>query len=234
MIHVTPAAEPASFDAAVRRKGLLALAEMTGKQPPHPRIAGRPFRQLTREIVKPDNTTEKIPITQEADIPSSKLPAYWTEALDDLMTAYCRICAYSCFRIHPVTGGRSVDHMAPRSRAWNNVYEWNNYRLASTRLNSRKADFEDVLDPFEVQNGWFVLDLVGFQVLPAHNLDEATRSQIQDTIDRLGLNDFRSDRERDAENYWAGEVSFNVLLEESPFVAMELQRQNRLREEDRS
>ena len=124
--------------------------------------------------------------------------------------------------------------MAPRSRAWNNVYEWNNYRLASTRLNSRKADFEDVLDPFEVQNGWFVLDLVGFQVLPAHNLDEATRSQIQDTIDRLGLNDFRSDRERDAENYWAGEVSFNVLLEESPFVAMELQRQNRLREEDRS
>ncbi len=234
MINVEPAAEPVTFDAKVRRRGLLAIAEMTGKQPPHPRLAGKPFKQRTRAARQPDGSTVEVNITQEVDLPSSEFPTYWTEALDDLMEAYNRVCAYSCFRIHPVTGARSVDHMAPRSRAWDRVYEWTNYRLACGLLNSRKREFDDVLDPFEVQNGWFVLDLVGFQVLPASDLDAATRAQVEDTIDRLGLDDFRSSRERDAENYWAGKVSFEVLMEESPFVAMELQRQNQLREEDAS
>lgn len=234
MIHVAPAEEPATFDATVRRRGLLAIAEMTGKPPPHRRTAGRSFKQRTRTVVQADGTTVEINITQEVDLPSSEFPVYWTEALDDLMEAYGHVCAYSCFRIHPVTGSRSVDHMAPKSRAWDRVYEWTNYRLACSLLNARKREFDDVLDPFEVRNGWFVIDLVGFQVLPSRSLGASTRAQVQDTIDRLGLDDFRSSRERDAENYWAGKVSFEVLMEESPFVAMELRRQNRLREDERS
>ena len=140
-------------------------------------------------------------------------PPYWGKALDDMMELYNHVCAYSCFRIHPVTGGRSVDHLAPKSQDWNRVYEWDNYRLASTMLNSRKNKFGDALDPFDVQNGWFVLELVGFQVLPAKGLDELIRTQVEDTIDRLSLDDFRSSRERDAENYWTGKVSFDVLME---------------------
>ena len=149
------------------------------------------------------------------------------------MTAYRRICAYSCFRIHPVTGARSVDHMAPKSRAWHRVYEWRNYRLCSSLLNARKNNFGDVLDPFDVEDGWFVLEFVGFQVVPASELDEGTRHQVQATIERLRLNEaaFRTSRERDVDNYEEG-VPFDVLLEESPFVAMELRRQGRLRPED--
>jgi hypothetical protein len=148
------------------------------------------------------------------------------------MTAYNRICAYSCFRIHPVTGGRSVDHMAPRSCAHDKVYEWSNYRLASSLLNERKKDFSDVLDPFEIMDGWFQLNLLGFEVVPARELVPKIRTRVQQTIDRLGLNDFRSSRERDAENYWARKVSLAVLTEESPFVAKELRRQGRLLEGD--
>jgi hypothetical protein len=149
------------------------------------------------------------------------------------MMAYGRICAYSCFRIHPVTGSRSVDHIAPKPRAWDQVYEWSNYRLASSLLNARKQNFSDVLDPFLVGDDWFELELVGFQVKPAQQLDAEIRPRALATIDRLGLNDFefRSSRERDAQCYWDG-IPFHILAEESPFVARELKRQGQVRPED--
>ena len=78
-----------------------------------------------------------------------KIRPYWTRALDDLMAAYHEICAYSCFRIHPITGARSADHFAPKPKDRDNIYEWSNYRLVCSRLNSSKRDFGDVLDPFE-------------------------------------------------------------------------------------
>jgi hypothetical protein len=215
MIRVTPAPEPPTFDQRVRTPGLRAIAEMVGEKPY--RRGGRRFQKRA---------------DRRGDIPAEEFPTYWTEALDDLMTAYDRICAYSCFRIHPVTGSRSVDHMAAKSRAHDKVYEWSNYRLASSLLNARKNDFGDVLDPFEIMDGWFQLELLGFQVVPDRGLMPEIRTRVKQTIDRLGLDDFRSSRERDAENYWSRRVSLVVLTEESPFVAKELRRQGRLNDGD--
>ncbi len=230
MIHVEPAAEPSSFNDTVRVPGRRAIAEMVGKNPEVPRTEGKPYAQRSRRIKHPNGTTTTLPVIREEDLLAAEFPSFWKKALDDLMEAYARICAYSCFRIHPVTGARSVEHMAPKSRAWDQVYEWSNYRLASSRLNARKRDFSDVLDPFEVENGWFELELVGFQVRPAPGLGPETRAQILATIERLGLDDFRNSRARDAELYWSGEISFAHLMEESPFVAAELRRQGRLNE----
>ena len=213
MIPVARAKSPATFDATVRQPGLRAIAEMVGKRSPYPRTAGRPFKQIAH---------------RERDIPADAFPPYWTESLDDLMTAYREICAYSCFRIHPVTGARSVDHFAPKSRSWRNVYQWSNYRLCCSRMNARKNDFGAVLDPFEIKPGWFQLELLGFQVVPNPKLRPSARDLIQVSIDRLGLNQFRRDREKDAERYWSGGYSLEVLKEEAPFVAYELYRQGRL------
>lgn len=213
MIPVEEAPKPKGFDAKVRRPGLRAIAEMVGKKPPYKRTRGKPFKKIA---------------SRERDIPSDKFPPYWTRALDDLMKAYGEICAYSCFRIHPVTGGRSVDHFAPKSRSFRDIYRWSNYRLCCTRMNTRKLDFGTVLDPFTIQPGWFQLELLGFQVVPDSSLPQQTRDQIQDTIDRLGLNDFRTDREKDAERYWNHDISLRVLKEESIFVAVELHRLGKL------
>lgn len=217
MIHVAPAHEPPSFKAKVRNPGCRAIAELVGKNPTPPRTRGRPFLKIAE---------------REQDIPVGKLPDYWTNALDDLMSAYHEVCAYSCFRIHPVTGARSVDHFAAKSWQWDQVYEWLNYRLACSKLNARKNDFSDVIDPFDAIDDWFQLELVGFQVLPAPNLADALTDDVQTTIDRLGLNDFRGEREKDAEGYWQGDYSLRVLKKESPFVARELHRQGRLNPED--
>ena len=232
MIRVTPAPEPPDFDVKVRQPGLLAIAEMTGQMPTHPRKSGKAFKQRTRKEVQSDGTRIAVLINRPDDLAPSEIEPYWTAAIDDLMQAYDEVCAYSCFRIHPVTGAASVDHMAPKSRAWNRVYEWDNYRLAAARLNARKNACGDVLDPFEVQYGWFELELVGFQVIPGQRLaeDDDIRKQVQNTRERLRLNDVRSEREEDAVSYWASHISFARLMKESPFVAMELRRQGRLRD----
>ncbi len=234
MIHVVPAEEPDDFDATVRIPGLRAIAEMVGRAPVVPRPAGHPYKQRSRTIVQPNGDRIQQPIVSEQDLPAGEFPNLWTHALDRLMVAYDHVCAYSCFRIHPVTGARSVDHMAPKSRTWNRVYEWSNYRLCCSLMNARKNDFGDVLDPFQVEDGWFVLEMVGYQVLAAPNLPAETERRVLATSERLGLNgyDFRRSRERDVSNYESGRVAFDVLMDESPFVARELARQGLLRPDD--
>jgi hypothetical protein len=45
LIRVTLAPEPPDFDVKVRQPGLLAIAEMTGQMPTHPRKSGKAFKQ---------------------------------------------------------------------------------------------------------------------------------------------------------------------------------------------
>jgi hypothetical protein len=219
MIPVELADEPDDFDRDVRQAGLRALAELCGKKPKFKRTAGKPFKKLKG-------------VAHEGDIPSDRFPPYWVESLDALMKAYDQICAYSCFRIHRVTGARSADHFVAKSRSWRRVYEWSNYRLCCSRLNARKSDLRGILDPFQIAPGWFQLDLLGFKVRPDPSLPAPIRKKIQRTIDRLHLDDFRHDREKDATRYWTEGVSLEVLREESPFVAFELHRQGRLNKGD--
>ena len=199
MIPVTPAPEPPGFDTKVRKPGKRAI------------------ERLKAEATPPDELVDR-------------LPSLWRKAIPDLMKAYNEICAYSCFRIHAVTGAASVDHMAPKSREWHLIYEWSNFRLASSRMNSRKDNWLDVLDPFELEDGWFRIELSGFQVCPGRRLSAEIRAQVEATICRLKLNDyaFRTTRESHAADFWTGRICFDVLVRESPFVAMELRRQNRL------
>jgi hypothetical protein len=87
--------EPPEFDQRVRQPGFRALAEMVGE------VVSPPRRGPKRK---------KIADRRE-DIPSDLLPPFWREALDDLLRAYQRICAYTTLYIYPVTGAPSVDHM---------------------------------------------------------------------------------------------------------------------------
>lgn len=213
MIPVTPAPEPESFKVKVGKPGKIAVAELVGERPKRP--SGK------RLLKKAD---------RRDDIPASAFPPYWRECLPEMLRAYDSICAFSCFRIHPITGAPSVDHMAPKSRKWDKVYTWENYRLACTRMNARKLNFEDLLDPFEVRDGWFHLELVGFSLFPNPALETSIQEKIDLSIARLRLNDadFREKRAHDAEDYWNRAITFAILARESPLVARELQRQNRM------
>jgi hypothetical protein len=156
-----------------------------------------------------------------------KLPNHWRHCSKQLWEAYRGICAYLCIHIPPGTGARSVDHHAPKRSNPDLAYEWSNYRLVCSLMNARKRDFEEVLDPFYIEDGWFILDLSGLQVLPHPELDEETRRNVLATIERLKLNDkeCRDARANYYDDFAASHLSFDVLEKRSPFVAMELRRQ---------
>ena len=215
MIPVTPAPEPAAFDGKVRQSGLRAIAELAGEQPTPPRTAGRPYPRVA---------------ASRDEIPADKFPPYWREMLDDLMRSYHRICAYLCLYIPRGTGAPSVDHAVAKSRRWDQIYEWSNYRLACSLMNARKGSAACVLDPFEIGEGWFALELVEFQVLPGDGLPDELTSAVENTIERLRLSDHIccSARAEYAEDYWSEKISFDYLMRHAPFVARELRRQHRL------
>ncbi|HZH76745.1 MAG TPA: hypothetical protein VEY88_11970 [Archangium sp.] len=229
MIHVEQQPEPGppgfDFDAEVRQPGLSALAELTG-QPPTLRRRGPRIRKRADRI-------------EDLDPAVLREYAYWTRALDTLHEVYGGICAYSCFYIAPICGP-TVDHfVAITSTDPRQAYEWDNYRLASSLMNARKREFPDVLDPFQVEDGWFVLNLGNFQVQPADGLDAPLLERVRDTIERLGLNsrECRSMRLKFFEYYWRPKdnsrpVPLSFLEEQAPFLARELHRQGRIRPED--
>jgi hypothetical protein len=218
MIHVNPAPEPPDFDRKVRQPGLSAIAEMVGEPP---------------LMKRPGRIRSKIADRRE-DIPSESFPTFWRNGLDDMMLAYNQICAYMAIFIEKVTGAATVDHMIPRSVEWSHVYEWNNYRLACSLMNSRKNDAVFVLDPFQVESGWFELEFVGFQVKPAATLSSLIRDRVEKTITRLRLNDRECQdlRRYYVVEYEAKQISLTYLTRRAPFISMELRRQGRLREGD--
>lgn len=163
-----------------------------------------------------------------------KLPSYWRHCLDDLWKAYDGICAYLCTFIHSGSGARAVEHFAPKSKSVDLAYEWRNYRLACSTINSWKSNFEDVLDPFEIDTGWFELEFPACKVVPAPGLAPARRRAVAETIERLRLNHAkcRGERLRYWDFYIAGDANFRFLKSSSPFLAIELDRQGYRRPND--
>ena len=199
MIRVDPAPEPPQFDERVRQPGLALIAQLAAE-------AG-----------------------SEDSVPPRQFRPYWRRALSDLLNSYNRTCAYVSLYIPRATGTPSVDHMVAKSTAWDQVYEWSNYRLACSLMNARKGVAE-VLDPFEIGQGWFALELVAFQVVPGDGLPVGMRSRVVDTIATLRLSDSAccEARAEYAEAYWDGDVSLPYLRRRAPFVAEELERHGRL------
>ncbi len=151
---------------------------------------------------------------------------YWVEVRPHLRLAFRRICAYSGFFIE---GEGEVDHFVAKTRNANLAYEWSNYRFACTEMNRKKSSCKDnILDPFQVQEGWFEISITdGFLLRPTNQIDSPElRKLAEDTIVRLDLN--RSTYTESREN-WAtpyldspefGELFFQQLVERAPLVAM--------------
>lgn len=216
MIPVEPAPEPPHFDRRIRKRGLSAVDEMVGKPPrvPHP---GRKRKKIA---------------SRETDIPSDAFPSYWRDALPDLFDAYHRRCAFLAMYIEYATGNPSVDHMLPKSRVWNRVYEWSNYRLCAAGVNAKKRELVGIVDPFSCKPGWFALEFIAFQVIAGPRAPARERKRIDSSLDLLNTPDCLKAREVYFEEYACGHIDFAYLQRRAPFIAYELRRQSVLRPED--
>lgn len=217
MIPVVSAPVPPEFNVKVREPGLRAIAEMVGKPSPYPRTAGKKHAKVAN---------------QEPDIPANAFPAYWREALPEMLDAYNRRCAYLAMYIHHATGNPTVDHVLPKSYAWNQVYEWANYRLCASIINSQKGALLTLVDPFEIGHGWFALNLNTFQVERGSSAPQAEWARIDATLPVLNHRLCVQEREEYVRWYrlgpGAGGFDLAHLEHRAPFIADELRRHGQL------
>jgi len=176
------------------------------------------MRRKGEEFLKKHRDCEKVDF-KNAD--------HWRLATDALNKAYRGICAYTCFYI---PGGGQVDHFLPKSKKEYRhlAYEWSNFRLASGKVNSIKNQATDVLDPFLIESGWFVIDFPSCQVRPADNLSSDIETKIRKTIDILKLNKhdrFVQDRCQIMQDFMNGKIKLSHMETHYPFLAAEIIRQ---------
>jgi hypothetical protein len=217
VIPVSLAPEPKGFDKDIRQPGLSAIDELVGRAP---RIKRRGRRRAA------------IAAT-ESRIPADKFPPFWRNALDDMMTAYEQRCAYLAMFIEE-TGGPTVDHVIPKSLAWDRVYEWSNYRLCAGVVNAKKGNLLGLVDPVDAKIGWFELDLVSYRVVKGGSAPPAQQERIDATLSLLNIRDCCAQRKRYVEEYRRGPgpgtkgVDLSYLEHRAPFIAAELRRQGQL------
>ena len=151
---------------------------------------------------------------------------YWKWAGKELYEAYRRVCAYSCMYIPTPPG--TIDHFLPKSKSPNQAYEWDNFRLALHRINRYKGDRTDVIDPFLVGTGWFVLDMPSCLVRAGNGLTLQQKQSVETSIEALKLNDDDSlvqDRCDVMLMFAQGDVKLPFLQKRYPFLAAEVIRQ---------
>lgn len=122
-----------------------------------------------------------------------------------------------------------------KSKLAGQAYEWSNYRLASTTMNSRKRDYSTVLDPFTIAADTFHLELITGRIYPNPALPPAQQTAARRTIRRLKLDKpCREMRARRYSDYVAlvqngpNSAAVEQLRRYSPFVWYEANRQGLL------
>ncbi|MCL2823231.1 MAG: hypothetical protein FWD57_04505 [Polyangiaceae bacterium] len=202
MIPVQEAPEPPDFDKKVRQRGLSAIDE----------LVGRPAR-----VPHPGPVRDKI-ADAESEIPAGKFPPFWRDAMDDMRTAYEARCAYLALHIDP--DSQTIDHFVPKAQAWDQVYEWNNYRFCSRTVNTLKGTSTNTIDPFEVQYGWFTLDLFSYTVIRGPTAPAEQLEKIDATLPLLNHPESCEQRQQFAEDYMDGHIDLHYLQRQAPFVAL--------------
>lgn len=216
MIPVVRANEPTTFDRKVRQPGLSAIDELVGRNPRRPH---------------PGSRRKKI-ANREDEIPPDKFPPFWRGALQDMLKLYERRCAFLALYLEYGIGSPSVDHMIPKSKSWNHVYEWTNYRLCAAQVNAYKKDLDGLIDPFTCKVGWFGLEFVAFQVISGPAAPATKRTEIEATLALLNHHDFLRLREEYVTEYEKKNIGLRYLERRAPFIAHELRRQGRLNPDD--
>lgn len=152
---------------------------------------------------------------------------FWSPFKNELREGFRNLCGYAA--MFDPTGG-TVDHYLSFSNHPHLAYEWSNYRFASSTMNSIKRTSDDaVLDPYEVEDGWFQILLPSLQMCITASVPPQHRARAEATLSRLRLrDDERLIRWRRSwyEMYQAGRLSLEGLDYVAPLIAAAVRKQS--------
>lgn len=149
---------------------------------------------------------------------------YWSGFRPALADRFSDLCAYGAM-YEPVG---TVDHFQPVDADETLAYEWLNYRFASGWINSSKNKCAAVLDPFDVQPGWFEVLLPSLQLVARKDrIPAALHALADDTLRRLHLRDDERivrQRRKWLEMYESGRLDLEGLRAFAPLIAEAVER----------
>lgn len=158
---------------------------------------------------------------------SDRFPNYWSGFRVDLAAATEGRCYWLAIRIVPPG---QVDHFRPvseikQSSDRRDIYEWSNLRYIAAVLNTRKRT-RRVLDPFEIQPGWFEVTLPDLRLRRTEKVPQHLVDLAESTICDLALNneDVRGYREEFFLMYRRRDITLTGLRTVDPLLADAIQR----------
>jgi len=117
---------------------------------------------------------------------TSEFPNLWAKYEGELSRAFDGRCGWWAMWI----AEGEVEHFLSKRNRPDLAYEWNNYRFIAGSVNGSKANHDDkVLDPFEVQDGWFEVILPSMQLIVSSSLPPELEEKARFTLKQLRLRD---------------------------------------------
>jgi hypothetical protein len=146
-------------------------------------------------------------------------PNYWAKYESDLALAFNERCGWWAMWI----AEGEVEHFLSKKYHPDKTYEWSNYRYVAGSVNGSKGNHDDkVLDPFEIQDGWFEVILPSMQLIVTDQLPTALAGKAQFTLKQLHLRDGTKVvrcRKRWYEEFKGGRLTYEGLEKLAPLVA---------------
>jgi hypothetical protein len=182
---------------------------------------------------EPDDFDEKVRqpgLAFLSKVPNPKTKEwrdYWVKSLPDLYDACNHICVYSAQWIPYDTGRPEVDHFIPKSVKPELAYDWDNFRLSCSKMNTNKGTKKEIIDPFFLPADSFIIDFPSMLIKPNPNLLEPLKIRVVYTIKELQLNKemWQLGRSHRLIEYCKKKFPFDHFKSQAPFIAYELERQ---------
>lgn len=153
---------------------------------------------------------------------SKDFPSLWSQFRSELAIGFNDLCGYSVIFTRPGTVDHYISKESRQGRAL--VYEWSNYRYASSLMNQRKGTWNArILDPFEIGPGWFEILLPHLEmVLVEKRIPPQWLEDARFTLKTLGLGDdeeILEGRRHWYEQFVQGDLTLKGLTQRAPLIA---------------
>jgi hypothetical protein len=158
--------------------------------------------------------------------PSGRPPSLWLGVKGQVISAFDHRCAYSAMWLSP---DGEIDHFVSIDEDRRRAYRWRNYRYVAPWLNRSKQHIRasDLLDPFDVEDDWFALELPSLELGVTFTCPVAVRPRADVMLDRLHLRNGETvmrSRRAFYEHYLAEEVKIGFLDGRAPLIARAIRR----------
>jgi hypothetical protein len=181
-----------------------------------------PPEHFERDVRAPGLRWLENPHNRNKNRPSN----FWKHCRDDLERQFESRCGYAATWIPSGHTDHFVSwNRCKRCNEHHRAYEWENLRWIAPELNSLKSD-HDLLDPFEVEDGWFEIHLPSLRLRMTDAIPAEHREMAATTLRVLKLESgslVRKWRQEELRLFASG-TSLSEIMRRTPLLGRALEK----------